>query len=74
MNRSPLPLGGRRRVAVRAIHGGSLDLSERAWELSLAGALGKLPRDLTEPFLVLSGRITAAAVAVGLLLPCNMLD
>jgi hypothetical protein len=32
MNRSPLPLGGRRRVAVRAVHGGSLDRSKRARE------------------------------------------
>src|SRR3954468_24054602 len=43
MNRSPLSLGGRGRVAVRAVHGGSLDLSKWIWELSLAGALGKLP-------------------------------
>ena len=32
MNRSPLPLGGRRRVAMRAVHGGSLDRSKRARE------------------------------------------
>src|SRR3954464_4761588 len=29
MNRLPLPLDGRRRVAVRAVHGGFLDLSKR---------------------------------------------
>ncbi len=30
MNRSPLPLGGRRRVAMRAVHGDTLDLSKRS--------------------------------------------
>jgi hypothetical protein len=50
MNRSPFLLGGRRRVAMRAVHGGSLDRSKPGPEnLSAGGALGKLPRDLTEP-------------------------
>ena len=29
MNRSPFPLSSRRRVAIRAVHGGSLDRSKR---------------------------------------------
>jgi hypothetical protein len=44
MNRSPFLLGGRRRVAMRAVHGGSLDRSKRGPEnLSVNVALGKLP-------------------------------
>src|SRR3954451_3946924 len=39
MNRSPFPLGGRRRVAMRAVHSGSLDRSKQGPRTYPLGAL-----------------------------------